>query len=117
MEREPFLATAEHYNELCAEGADADYGKKADYLQPVKEAPFYAFKLAKAYYCTVGGLKVNTNNQVISTEGSPIGGLYAAGCDAGGLYGSSYDVGIAAGSQQGWTAHGGRTAAKHLASL
>lgn len=117
MEREPFLATVEHYNELCAEGADADYGKKADYLQPVKEAPFYAFKLAKAYYCTVGGLKVNTNNQVISTEGSPIGGLYAAGCDAGGLYGSSYDVGIAAGSQQGWTAHGGRTAAKHLASL
>lgn len=117
IERDRLLATVEHYNELCASGVDADYGKKADYLQPVRKGPFYAFKLAKAYYCTVGGLKVNTHNQVIDSEGDPIIGLYAAGCDAGGLYGSSYDVGIAAGSQQGWTAHGGRTAAKHLASL
>lgn len=116
IDKDGFFATVEHYNELCAQGADTDYGKKIDYLQPVKEGPFYAFKLAKAYYCTVGGLKVNVHNQVIDTDGEPIAGLYATGCDAGGLYGSSYDVGIAAGSQQGWTAHGGRTAAKHIGS-
>ena len=116
VDSDTFFKTIEHYNSLCDAGVDTDYGKKADYLQPVKEGPFYAFKLAKAYYCTVGGLKVNVNNQVMSVEGQPITGLYATGCDAGGLYGSSYDVGIAAGSQQGWTAHGGRTAAKHIAS-
>lgn len=117
VDKEGFAETVDHYNALCESGIDTDYGKSAEYLQPVKEGPFYAFKLAKAYYCTVGGLKVNTNNQVINTEGQPISGLYATGCDAGGLYGSSYDVGIAAGSQQGWTAHGGRTAAKHIATL
>lgn len=115
INKEQFFATVEHYNTLCDAGIDTDFGKKIDYLQPIKEGPFYAFKLAKAYYCTVGGLKVNTNNQVIDTNGTSITGLYATGCDAGGLYGSSYDVGIAAGSQQGWTAHGGRTAAKHIA--
>jgi fumarate reductase flavoprotein subunit len=105
--------TVDVYNGFCAAKYDADYGKPERYLQTVKEGPFYAFKLAKAYYCSVGGLKVNTDNQVIRKDGRPITGLYATGCDAGGLYGSSYDVGIAAGSQQGWTVHGGRTAVKH----
>lgn len=117
VDRDGFMATLVRYNELCEAGEDTDYGKKADWMQPIKEPPFYAFKLAKAFYCTVGGLKVNENNQVINLDGAPISGLYATGCDAGGLYGSSYDVGIAAGSQQGWTAHGGRKAVQHIASL
>jgi fumarate reductase flavoprotein subunit len=106
-------ATIEVYNGYCEAGTDSDYGKAEKYLQPVKEGPFYAFKLAKAYYCSVGGLKVNTDNQVLNKDGEAIAGLYAVGCDAGGLYGSSYDVGIAAGSQQGWAVNGGRFAAKH----
>lgn len=117
IDTDGFKATLEHYNSLCDAGEDTDYGKKADWMQPVREAPFYAFKLAKAFYCTVGGLKVNVDNQVVGADGEPIVGLYATGCDAGGLYGSSYDVGIAAGSQQGWTAHGGRKAVKHIATL
>lgn len=116
VDGEVFSATIDQYNKFCDQGLDSDYGKNAEYLQPIKEGPFYAFKLAKAYYCTVGGLKVNMHNQVVSTDGKPISGLYATGCDAGGLYGASYDVGIAAGSQQGWTAHGGRVAAKHIAA-
>lgn len=117
IDAEGLNATIEHYNALCDAGEDTDYGKKVEWMQPVREAPFYAFKLAKAFYCTVGGLKVNVDNQVIGADGEPIVGLYATGCDAGGLYGSSYDVGIAAGSQQGWTAHGGRKAVKHIATL
>ena len=117
IDTEGLNATIEHYNALCDAGEDTDYGKKVEWMQPVREAPFYAFKLAKAFYCTVGGLKVNVNNQVVGADGEPNDGLYATGCDAGGLYGSSYDVGIAAGSQQGWTAHGGRKAVKHIATL
>lgn len=117
IDEEGLKATIEHYNELCDNGEDTDYGKQPDWMQPVREAPFYAFRLAKAFYCTVGGIKVNVNNQVMNTDGQVIPGLYATGCDAGGLYGTSYDVGIAAGSQQGWTAHGGRTAVRHIASL
>lgn len=116
MDFETLSATVERYNALCEEGVDSDFGKKADYMQPVAEAPFYAFELYKAYYCTVGGLKVDADARVIDTEGDPIPGLFAIGCDAGGLYGTSYDVGIAAGSCQGWTVHGGRAAAKYLAA-
>lgn len=113
VEAPAFKATIETYNEYCRAGQDKDYGKVADHLQPVQTAPFYAFKLAKASFCSVGGLKVNNDSQVINTDGNPIIGLYAVGCDAGGLQGATYDVSIAAGSQQGWAVNGGRFAAKH----
>jgi fumarate reductase flavoprotein subunit len=113
VDLERLIETIDTYNSYCDGGEDLSYGKVEKYLQPVRTAPFYAFKLAKAYYCSVGGLKVNTNNQVLTVDGEPIIGLYAVGCDAGGLYGSSYDVGIAAGSQQGWAVNGGRFAVKH----
>ena len=117
VSKENFAETVEHYNGLCENGFDSDYGKLPVWLVPIKQGPFYAFKLAKAFFCNGGGLKVNINNQVIHTNGNPIAGLYATGCDAGGLYGSSYDVGIAAASQQGWTIHGGRVAAMHLGTI
>ena len=117
VSKENFAETVEHYNELCANGFDSDYGKLPAWLVPIQEGPFYAFKLSKAFFCNGGGLKVNTNNQVIHSNGNPIPGLYATGCDAGGLYGASYDVGIAAASQQGWTIHGGRVSAMHLSTL
>jgi fumarate reductase flavoprotein subunit len=37
----------------------------------------------------MGGLKINTNAQVISTEGTVIEGLYAAGEVTGGIHGSN----------------------------
>ena len=113
MDYDTLQATIDVYNAYCEAGEDLDYGKNPKFLQKVEVGPFYAFKLAKAVYCTVGGLKVNTDNQVMREDGSVIEGLYAVGCDAGGLYGASYDVGIAAGSQQGWSINGGRFAAQH----
>jgi fumarate reductase flavoprotein subunit len=105
--------TVDVYNGYCDAKLDAAYGKPERYLIPIREGPFYAFRLTNAYFCTVGGLKMNTDVQVINKEGQPIKGLYASGCDAGGLYGTSYDVGIAAGSQVGWAVNSGRIAAKH----
>ena len=104
--------TVETYNGYCAAGHDAQYGKAEKYLYPIENGPFYGFSLAKSYYCTVGGLKVNTNIEVLREDESVIPGLYAVGCDAGGLYGDSYDVGIAAGSQEGWAVNSGRLAAR-----
>ncbi|MCD7885552.1 MAG: hypothetical protein LUI87_17915 [Lachnospiraceae bacterium] len=39
-----FVATAERYNEMCANGEDADYGKEAHRLTPVDTAPFYGVR-------------------------------------------------------------------------
>ena len=37
----------------------------------------------------MGGLRVNTQTQVLTTDGTPIPGLYAAGEVTGGLHGAN----------------------------
>ena len=66
-------------------------------------------------HCTVGGAKIDTDCEVINTEGEVIPGLYATGCDAGGLYGDAYDVNKAPGSQSSWACNSGRFAAQAAA--
>lgn len=94
--------TVDHYNEMCDNGVDEDFGKRADYMIPVKKAPFYAIESHPMYMTTVGGLRVDERSRVLDFPGDVIKGLYAAGCDAGGLYGYSYDVKVAVGSQQNY---------------
>lgn len=111
-------AAVESYNKLCAAGEDIEFGKPAEFLLPLNEedGPYYAFDLVPGAFTTVGGLKVNDCVQVLTAEGEPIVGMYAAGCDAGGLYGDSYDLNICEGSQQCWCAYSGKLAAEHIAS-
>lgn len=84
------LASVERYNSLCERGEDSDFGKPLDYLLPVKTGPFYAYDASSARmgnYHTLGGLKINANAEVLSVDGSPIPGLYAAGRTSSGIYG------------------------------
>lgn len=46
-------------------------------------------KAAPAVHHTMGGLKINTDAQVIDKAGNPIEGLYAAGEVTGGIHGSN----------------------------
>ena len=71
-------ATVERYNELCAKGVDEDFQKNPANMIPI-EAPYYVLRLPQI--CTDGytGARINDKAQVISTEGNPIPGLYAAG--------------------------------------
>jgi fumarate reductase flavoprotein subunit len=82
-------ATYDRYNALAKSGTDTDFGKKTN-LYPLLKAPFYAFK-GDGWICDMtGGLLINSKAQVISTKGTPIKGLYAAGSMAGGMYGTEY---------------------------
>ena len=86
---EALTNSVERYNSLCEGGTDFDYHKQEKYLQPIKEAPFHAvfFGAAMGGSLTLGGLKINENAQVISTEGKPISGLYSAGRTSCGVFG------------------------------
>lgn len=106
--------TIEQNNQNATNGNDPQYGKDPQYIHN-QEAPFYAFELGLGYFCTVGGLKVDAQLQVLDSNSDIIPGLYATGCDAGGLYGDTYDVTVAAGSQQGWATTSGRLAAENAA--
>jgi fumarate reductase flavoprotein subunit len=113
--------TVERYNALCSAAvgldgedvtADKDFGKRAKYLHPVDEGPFWIVEVADGYYTTVGGIKINEKTQVLDIKDVVIPGLYAGGCDAGGLYGDCYDVLWAPGSQAAWAVNSGRLAIK-----
>lgn len=113
IDPQALVASVERYNGFCATGIDEDFGKPADFLQPVSTPPFYAVELIPSFFTTVGGLKVDPNIRVVRESGEPIRGLYACGSDAGGVYGHCYDVSAASGSQQGWAATSAKLAVEH----
>ncbi|MBA1392716.1 FAD-binding protein, partial [Lactobacillus sp. XV13L] len=104
-------ATVQKYNEFADKGEDADFGKQAKYILKVNKAPYYAMELGVGAFCTMGGLKVNTNNEVLDTNGSVIPGLYAAGNDAAGnLIGDTYGPNMP-GTEAGYSFYSGKHSA------
>ena len=89
MEVDPaqLKATIDHYNELCAEGIDYDFGKPSKYMKPVDTAPFYAVKRVYQVSAICDGLKINEAGQVLDMDNEPMEGLYAAGNCSGCFYG------------------------------
>lgn len=106
-------ATIDRYNELAAKGEDVDFGKSKDFMIPVAEGPFYAIEQGIGAFCTMGGLKVNLENQVLDQQGAAIDGLYAIGNDAAGmLIGDTYGPNMP-GTEGGYCFYSG----KHVADL
>lgn len=60
-------------------GTDAEWGKEAENMWPIATAPFYAFRISSGMLNTSGGIRINTNAQVVDDRYKPIAGLYAAG--------------------------------------
>ncbi len=109
--------TVARYNEACDQGYDAEFFKPAEFLRPVRTAPFYAINMTGSVLVSCGGIRVNGNLQVVDREYRPIPGLYAAGMEASGLYGDTYNLDVP-GTANGFAHTSGRMAARHiLASL
>ena len=92
VDKDNFLASVERYNELCEKGSDDDFAKEPEFLYPIKDAPFIAMKVGPAMLTVVGGLKINTDLQVIDKDGAAIPGLYATGNTSGDLYAVDYPI-------------------------
>lgn len=95
-----FMDTVERYNELTDLDVDEDYGKPSYRLSHIAEPPFYGAMVKANLLCTLDGLRINTDMQVLDTDANPIPGLYAAGNDSGGFFSGNYPellVGVAVG--------------------
>jgi len=90
MPVDTFAATVARYNELGAKGVDEDFGRVG--IAPLAaEGPYYAIKVVRATVAGFGGFEINTDAQVIDTEGKAIPGLYAAGeCASGQFFDKEY---------------------------
>lgn len=84
-----FVTTMETWNASVAAGVDEAFGRNNGMDEDLSTAPYYAIKIAPGIHHTMGGLKIDTEAQVISTEGEAIPGLYAAGETTGGVHGGN----------------------------
>lgn len=81
-------ATIEEFNK----GVDAQkdkMGKNPRNLNKLTEAPFWAGYAGMSVHHTMGGVVINTKNQVIDRYGKVIPDLYAVGEVTGGIHGSN----------------------------
>lgn len=98
--------TIRQYNETAQFGQDPKFGRgskaynryQGDALHspnpcvaPLRTGPFYALKLVPGDLGSFMGLRTNEHAQVITAQGTPIPGLYAAGNDAASIMGGEYN--------------------------
>ena len=83
-----FAETMNTWNGYVAEKNDPDFNRTS-FANPLDTAPYYAIKVSAGIHHTMGGVEINTNTEVISTEGNVIPGLYAAGEVTGGVHGAN----------------------------
>lgn len=88
VDAEGLKKTMEDYAGYQASGTDAEFGRESMEL-PLTQAPYYAALSAPAVHHTMGGVKINTNTEVIKEDGTVIPGLYAAGEVTGGVHGAN----------------------------
>ena len=62
--------------------------RKSNWSRPLTRPPFLAYPIICGNCFTFGGLKINSNSQVLNADGEPIPGLYAAGETIGLYYGT-----------------------------
>ncbi|WP_417133696.1 FAD-dependent oxidoreductase [Rubneribacter badeniensis] len=112
--------TVQRYNELCAAGADEDFGKDPTFMRAIDTPPFIIVphEYGLGLSAVIGGLLVNADNQVLKAdEHTPIEGLYAVGNVSGPFYGGvDYPMDVL-GLSIGRAITGGYLAGKHVASL
>lgn len=110
-------ATIERYNDMVEGGADLDFGKRPELMTAISEPPFYALRMQSMMCVSVGGLKVNTDSQVLNEFDEPIAGLYAVGNTAGGLFGVDYNEAPVPGVSLGRCVTFGKLLGEHLAAM
>ncbi|RPF47750.1 fumarate reductase flavoprotein subunit [Hydrogenoanaerobacterium saccharovorans] len=77
------------WNKAVADKKDAEFGRDTGMDASLEMAPYYAVKVAPGVHHTMGGIKINTNTEVLDTKGAVIKGLYAAGEVTGGVHGAN----------------------------
>lgn len=84
-----FVQTMDTWNKAVADGVDEEFGRNNGMDDDLSTAPFYAIQIAPGIHHTMGGIKINTNAEVINTDGNVIPGLFAAGETTGGVHGGN----------------------------
>lgn len=89
IDAETLAKTLNDWNGYVKDQRDPDFGRTTGMDADLTVPPYYAIKIAPGIHHTMGGVKIDTAAQVISTEGKIIPGLFAAGEVTGGVHGGN----------------------------
>lgn len=109
-------ASIEEYNKVARHEVAKDrFGFEANHTddRPMTEGPWYVAKKVPTIHHTMGGIKINTNAEVIDAQGKVIPGLWAAGEVTGGVHGENRLGGNAVSDLMVFGRTAGRNAAEH----
>ena len=79
--------TIEKWNACVEAKEDKEFGRTS--FAEKLEGPFYALTVQPGIHHTMGGLKINSDAEVLKEDGSAITGLFAAGEITGGVHGAN----------------------------
>ena len=82
-------ASLDTWNTAVTNKSDAEFGRTTAMDNALTGAPYYAIKIGPGIHYTMGGVVINTNTEVLTKDGQPIPGLFAAGEVTGGLHGQN----------------------------
>ncbi|MGL5124443.1 MAG: flavocytochrome c [Fusobacteriaceae bacterium] len=88
IDEKNILKTIEKYNSFIENKKDLDFNRRGTLIS-ISKGPFYIQKVAPAVHHTMGGVRINKENQVLNKKGDIIKGLFAAGEIVGGLHGTN----------------------------
>ena len=77
------------WNKSVATGKDKEFGRTTGMDRELDRGPYFAIHVHPAIHYTMGGIHINTETQVLDTNGNVIDGLFAAGEVSGGLHGNN----------------------------
>lgn len=83
------VETVSKWNESVANKNDALFARTTGMDHDISKPKYYAIRIAPGVHHTMGGVKINTNAEVLDTQGTPIKGLYASGEVVGGIHGDN----------------------------
>lgn len=112
VDKATMKASIDTYNNAVAAKVDNEF-KRDDLPRQLNQGKVYAIPVTPAVHHTMGGIKINTNAEVINKEGNVIKGLFAAGEVTGGVHGGNRLGGNALADIVVY----GRTAGKNAAAL
>lgn len=89
VDPENLAATVDEWNKAVENHKDKGFGRTTGMDREINRGPYYAIHIHPAIHYTMGGIHINTETQVLDTNGNVIKGLYAAGEVSGGLHGNN----------------------------
>ena len=112
IDKDTMVESINKYNDAVAANKDSEFNRE-DLPRQLNEGKVYAIPVTPAVHHTMGGLKINTNAEVVNTDGNIIQGLFAAGEVTGGIHGGNRLGGNALADIVNF----GRTAGKNAAAF